>query len=131
MVVVDTTVWIDYLAGSPNSHTLWVDQRLGVKRLGLTDLIFCEILQGVRSNVQFTYFKRDLEKLPVFNTGGRTLALAAAENYRFLRTRGITIRGTIDCLIATFCLVEGHQLLHRDRDFEPFETHLGLRVVHP
>jgi predicted nucleic acid-binding protein len=67
----------------------------------------------------------------VYATGGTELALAASDNYRFLRKRGITIRKTIDCLIATFCIREGHALLHRDRDFDPFEEHLGLKVVHP
>lgn len=131
MILVDTTVWIDYLAGSANPQTLWLDQRIGLQSVGLTDLIFCEVLQGVRSDAQFPYFKRDLEKFPIFNTGGQRLALAAAENYRWLRKRGITVRRTIDCLIATFCLREGHELLHRDRDFDPFEAQLGLRVVHP
>src|SRR5579863_10306424 len=98
MVLVDTTVWSDYLAGTANAQTLWLDSRLGTKLLGLTDLIFCEVLQGVRSDAHYLYFKRDLEKLPIFNTGGQRFALAAAENYRFLRKRGITIRTTIDCL---------------------------------
>ena len=131
MVLIDTTVWIDYLAGVANPQTLWLDSRVGTQRLGLTDLIFCEVLQGVRSDAQFPYFKRDLERLLIFNTGGRHLALASAENYRFLRKRGITVLGTVDCIIATFCLAEGHELLHRDRDFDAFETHLGLRVIHP
>jgi hypothetical protein len=75
--------------------------------------------------------RRDLSKFEVFETGGEALAVASAQNYRSLRSRGDTIRKTIDCLIATFCLTEGHSLLHRDHDFDPFEKHLGLRVVHP
>ena len=131
MVLIDTTVWIDYLAGSANPQTLWLDERIGRQSVGLTDLIFCEVLQGIRSDAQFPYFKRDLERFPIFNTGGKHIALAAAENYRLLRKRGITVRKTVDCLIATFCLREGHALLHCDRDFDVFEAHLGLRVMHP
>ena len=131
MVIVDTTVWIDYLAGAANGQTSWLDRELDRRRLGLTDLILCEVLQGVRSDPAFARVRRDLEKFHVFETGGIDLALAAAQNYRLLRRRGATVRKTIDCLIATFCLQSGHQLLHRDRDFDPFEKHLGLLVVHP
>ncbi len=69
--------------------------------------------------------------MSVLSSGGVEIAVAAAENYRILRTKGITVRKTIDCLIATFCIREGHELLHRDRDFDPFEMHLGLQVIHP
>lgn len=131
MVLVDTTVWIDYLAGTKNEHTAWLDRQLGQQPLGLTDLIYCEVLQGIRSDTVFLQVQRDLARLAIFETGGTHLALAAARNYRFLRGRGITIRKTIDCFIATFCLETEQQLLHRDRDFDAFETHLGLRVVHP
>ena len=131
MVIVDTTVWIDYLAGTANGQTSWLDRELSRQRLGLTDLILCEVLQGIRRDPAFARARRDLEKFHIFETGGIDLALAAAQNYRLLRRRGATVRKTIDCLIATFCLQAGHQLLHRDRDFDPFEKHLGLRVVHP
>jgi predicted nucleic acid-binding protein len=131
MVIVDTTVWIDYLAGTANGQTSWLDRELDRQRLGLTDLILCEVLQGIRSDSAFTRARRDLEKFHIFESGGIDLALAAAQNYRLLRRRGATVRKTMDCLIATFCLQAGHQLLHHDRDFDPFEKHLGLRVVHP
>jgi predicted nucleic acid-binding protein len=131
MTVVDTTVWIDYLGGNVNPHTDWLDRELNQQRLGLTDLILCEILQGIRRDSDFTRVRRDLCRFEVFDTGGEVLAVASAQNYRFLRSRGHTIRKTIDCLTATFCLLEGHSLLHRDHDFDPFETHLGLRVTHP
>jgi predicted nucleic acid-binding protein len=75
--------------------------------------------------------RREMSKFEVFDTGGTELAVASAQNYRLLRTRGLTIRKTIDCLIATFCLMAGHSLLHRDHDFDPFEKQLGLRVLHP
>jgi len=131
MTIVDTTVWIDYLGGTANPHTEWLDRQLTQERLGLTDLILCEILQGIRGDSTFMQVRRDLSKFEVFETGGEALAVASAQNYRFLRSRGHTVRKTIDCLIATFCQTEGHSLLHRDHDFEPFEMYLGLRVVHP
>jgi predicted nucleic acid-binding protein len=131
MTIVDTTVWIDYLGGTANPHTDWLDRELKQQRLGLTDLILCEILQGIRGDSTFSRVHRDLSKFEVFDTGGKPLAVASAQNYRFLRSRGHTVRKTIDCLIATFCLTEQHSLLHRDRDFDPFEKYLGLRVLHP
>lgn len=131
MVIVDTTVWIDYLGGISNQQTLWLDKELGRQRVGLTDLILCEVLQGIRSDAVFAEVRRDLLKFRLFDTGGIDVAVAASQNYRSLRLRGYTVRKTIDCLIATFCLEAGHELLHRDHDFDPFEEHLGLRVVHP
>ena len=131
MTLVDTTVWIYYLGGNVNPHTDWLDRELNQQRLGLTDLILWEILQGIRRDSDFTQVRRDLSRFEVFDTGGEFLAVASAQNYRSLRSHGHTIRKTIDCLIATFCLLEGHSLLHRDRDFDPFETHFGLRVIHP
>ncbi len=131
MTIVDTTVWIDYLGGTANPHTDWLDRELDQQRLGFTDLILCEILQGIRANSDFTRVRRELSRFEVFDTGGEALAVASAQNYRFLRSHGHTIRKTIDCLIATFCLVEGHSLLHRDHDFDPSEKYLGLRVIHP
>lgn len=131
MTIVDTTVWIDYFGGTANPHTEWLDRELGRQPLGLTDLILCEILQGIRADSDFNRVRRDLSKLDILSTGGETLAIASAQNYRLLRSHGHTIRKTIDCLIATFCIAEGHFLLHRDHDFAPFEKHLGLRVIHP
>ena len=129
MVIVDTTVWIDYLRGAENPETLWLDRELQRQRLGLTDLILCEVLQGIRDQDAFARTQAQLLKFQVFPTGGIVLAIAAAQNYRQLRERGYTVRKTIDCLIATFCLRESHQLLHRDHDFDSFETVLGLDVV--
>lgn len=131
MTIVDTTVWIDYLRGAANPHTDWLDGELNRQRLGLTDLILCEVLQGIGGDSTFTRVRRDLSRFEVFDTGGEAMAVAAARNYRSLRSRGHTVRKTIDCLIATFCLMERHSLLHRDHDFDAFEKHLGLRVVQP
>jgi predicted nucleic acid-binding protein len=131
MTIVDTTVWIDYLDGTANPHTQWLDRELNQQRLGLTDLILYEVLRGIRGDSTFTRVRLDMTKFEIFDTGGEALAVTSAQNYRFLRARGHTVRKTIDCLIATFCLTGGHILLHRDRDFDLFEEHLGLRVLHP
>ncbi len=131
MVIVDTTVWIDYFRGTQTPQTVWLDSELERQRLGITDLILCEVLQGIQDDRQFSRARHELLKLEVCTMGGTELALAAAQNYRALRARGYTVRRTIDCLIATFCLLHDHVLLHNDRDFEPFERVLGLRVLHP
>src|SRR5207253_8411366 len=99
--------------------------------LALPDVILCEVLQGVRDDVAAKRVEQQLFKLEVFETGGVDLAREAARNYRTLRGRGHTVRKTIDCLIATFCLREEHSLLHRDRDFDPFEKFLNLSVIRP
>jgi predicted nucleic acid-binding protein len=88
-------------------------------------------LQGIPTEGEAARTLKELRRFEVFGTAGVELATAAARNYRALRTRGKTVRKTIDCLIATFCLVHQHSLLHRDRDFDPFEDVLGLQVVHP
>jgi predicted nucleic acid-binding protein len=131
MVIVDTTVWIDYLAGVVNAESAWLDRALHRERLGLTDLILSEVLQGVRDDDAFTRVRDDLLRFRIFAARGPDLAIAAAQNYRSLRQRGFTIRKTIHCWIATFCLLSGHKLLHRDRDYNTFEKVLGLQVVHP
>jgi predicted nucleic acid-binding protein len=131
VVIVDTTVWIDYFQGVENPETEWLNTELDRQRLGLTDIILCEVLQGVRDDVVAKEVERRLLNLEVFDTGGVAVAREAARNYRALRSRGYTVRKTIDCLIATFCLRGQHSLLHRDRDFDPFETFLELSVIHP
>jgi|SRR3984885_2525918 len=131
MVIVDTTGWIDYLRGLRNKETDYFDRELGRQRFGLTDLILCETLQGVGDDNTFTRVLRELRKFEVFETGSQELAIEAARNFRNLRRRGRTVRKTIDCLIATFCLRYGHSLLHRDRNYDYFEHFLGLTVIHP
>jgi predicted nucleic acid-binding protein len=130
VVIVDTTVWIDYFQDASNPETDWLDAELDRQRLGLTDIILCEVLQGVRDESTAIDVERRLLKLKVFESGGVDLAREASRNYRLLRSRGHTVRKTIDCLIATFCIREEHSLLHRDRDFDPFEKFLNLSVVH-
>ena len=131
MVIVDTTVWVDYFRGTQNPETDWLDAELDRQRLAMTDLILCEVLQGVRDEAAARVVERRLLELELFETGGVDLAREAAQNYRTLRGHGHTVRKTVDCLIATFCLHGQHSLLHRDRDFDPFERILQLSVVHP
>ena len=131
MVIVDTTVWVDYLRGLQTPQVGWLEKEIGLQRIGLTDLNLCEVLQGVKDTRQATSVHRELSNFEVFSTGGGVLAIRSAANYRKLRAVGFTIRKTIDCLIATFCITNGHALLHRDRAFRPFEEKLGLQVVHP
>jgi predicted nucleic acid-binding protein len=130
MILVDATVWIDYLNGVATPQTGWLDENLPNQRLGLTDITLCEVLQGVKDRNQAVRVRQDLMAFEILTTGGTDLALAAADNYRALRELGITVRKTIDCWIASFCIREGHSLLHNDRDFNGFERHLGLKVVH-
>jgi predicted nucleic acid-binding protein len=130
MIVVDSSVWIDYFQGVQNWQTIWLDRSLN-RRIALIDVILCEVLQGIKTETQFQATHSKLRKFSILSTGGEELAIAAAKNYRTLRSRGVTVRTTIDCLIATICITEGHTLLHSDRDFDGFEKHLGLSVVHP
>jgi hypothetical protein len=128
-VIVDSSVLIDYLADRSTSQTDWLEQNFRRRRIGITTLILSEVLQGIRSDDQFAETLRMLEHLALFEAGSRDLAVRSASNYRALRRRGITIRNTIDCLTATFCIGEGYELLHNDRDFDPFQEHLFLEVV--
>ena len=130
MVLIDASVWIDYLRGTRTAEAEWLDQHLGAQPMGLADLTLCEVLQGVSDQLA-TEVRTRLLALTVLNTGGTDVALMAADNYQHLRRQGFTVRKTIDCWLATFCLREDHALLHRDRDFDPFERFLGLRVIHP
>ncbi len=131
MIIVDTSVWIDFGRETATPQTDWLENELKRRRLAITDLILCEVLQGIRDDRNYHEARDALLKLEVFPTGGTNFALAAAENYRALRKKGTTIRKTIDCLIATFCILNGHSLLHSDRDFDAFEKELGLQVIHP
>ena len=124
MVIVDSTVWVDYLNGKINEETRLLEARIGREEIGLTDII-----ARSRSEKEFEEVKAKLSEFSIFPTGGSEMAVETAMNYQKLRTKGFTVRKTIDCWIATFCLYEGHELLHRDRDFDPFESELRLRVV--
>ena len=131
MVIVDTTLWVDYLNGVSTPQVEWLERETSRQRLGLLDLMVCEILQGLSTDDEAARVLRHLQRFVIFETGGLDVAVAAARNYRRLRSRGRTVRKTIDCLIATFCLERDHALLHHDRDFDAFEELLELQVVHP
>lgn len=131
MVIVDTAVWIDYLRGRITKQTSWFERELKHRRFGLTDLILCEILQGVADESMARQVLYELRVFEIYDTGGEELAVAAARNFRLLFQRGRTVRKTIDGLIATFCLRQAYSLLHCDRDYDHFEALLGLSVIHP
>jgi len=129
VILVDSSVWIDFFRNKPTLQAEWLDRNLGVEGLVVGDLILAEVLQGFKDDKGFNEAKRLLGQLEQVNVGGADLAIEAARNYRRLRTIGVTVRGTVDVLIATRCLADGLRLLHSDRDFDSFEQHLGLRVV--
>ena len=131
MLVVDSTVWVDYFNGQVNPHTDYLDAALGVQSILVGDIILGEVLQGFRSDADFEKARQALGKFRQVAMLNPTLAVQSAMNYRALRKVGITIRKTVDCFIATFCIENNHLLLHRDSDFDPFEQLLALEVVHP
>ena len=131
MVIVDSSVWIDYLNGVENPESDWLEWHVDQQRLGLTTIILTEVLQGIGDEKTAGMVYRELQQFEIFVASSASLAVAAGRNCRTLRRRGKTVRKTIDVLIATFCIEERHSLLHRDRDFDPFEQLLGLSVVHP
>ena len=129
MIVVDSSVWIAYFNGHVTRETELLDELLGVEPIMTGDLILAEVLQGFRSDSGYRKAKAALDALVFSPMIGRKVALASARNYRRLRTNGITVRKTIDMLIASFCIENGHRLLHADRDFDVIEAHLGLVVL--
>lgn len=129
MIVVDSGVWIDFFNGIGTRQTDLLDQLLGSQPILIGDLILTEVLQGFRDETDFRNARAAMDTLIFEPMAGRHVAIASAHNYRTLRARGITPRKTIDMLIATFCIENGHQLLHTDRDFEPLSEHLGLMVL--
>jgi predicted nucleic acid-binding protein len=131
VTIIETSVWIDQINAKDTPQTQWLNRNLLTQRIALTDLILTEVLQGIRSDTAFITARDKLLALTIFNTAGRDLALASAQNYRTLRKKGITVRSTPDCITATYCIREGHALLHNDRDFDAFEKYLGLMVIHP
>jgi predicted nucleic acid-binding protein len=129
VALVDTSVWIDYFNGQENAATRRLDELLSSTIVIVGDLILAEVLQGFRSDADHRTAKNLLMNLDVRVLGGVALALKAADNFRALRAKGITVRKTVDCVIATYCMEHAISLLHNDRDFDAFEKHLGLRVV--
>lgn len=126
MILVDTSVWIDYLNGVYNQHTDTLDAGIVEGTVAMGDLIFLEILQGIRDDRQYRLTKQTLLTLGRLEMFGKGMPEKCAENYRTLRKKGITIRKTTDVIIATFCIERRMPLLFIDRDFIPFVDHLGL-----
>ena len=129
LILVDSSVWIDYFKGTITAQTERLDALLGHEPLAIGDLILTEVLQGFDNDRDFNEARRMLTSLTVVELGGQEIAIQAAKNSRALRRLGVTVRKTIDALIATRCIESGYDLLHSDRDFDPFAKHLSLRVV--
>jgi predicted nucleic acid-binding protein len=127
MIVVDSSVWIDYFRGSLTPQTECLDTLLSSELLAVGDVILTEVLQGFSSERDYNQARKLMTSLDVIDIGGQDIALAAARNFRTLRALGVTVRKTIDTLIATCCIENDFALLYSDRDFEPFARHLGLR----
>ena len=129
MVLVDSSVWIDQINQVASPQVRRLHELMPDEPLLIGDLILCEVLQGFRSEAQARLVERSLSRFERVTLCSPELAVRAADNYRFLRSRGITIRKTIDLIIGTFCIERGHALLHSDRDFAPMERLLGLQTV--
>ena len=127
MILVDSSVWIDYFRGTQTPQTEKLDGLLSNEPIAVGDLILTEVLQGFGSERDFNEAKRLLTSLLIVELGGQDVAIQAARNFRLLRGQGITIRKTVDTVIATRCIESGFILLYSDRDFDPFVQHLGLR----
>jgi len=129
MILVDSSVWIDYFNGNQTSQTDWLDSSLGETPIVIGNLILTEVLQGFQNDKDFKIAKDLLVRIPFMSMGGQTLALESAMNYRLLRRKGVTVRKTIDVIIGTFCIQNQLTLLHSDRDFDPMVKYLGLKII--
>ncbi len=130
MIIVDSSVWIDYFAGRELPQVTRLRELLAAEAdLGVLDLVVMEVLQGCRTDTSLEKLRKALDAFAHFECGGYERAVRAARNHRSLRQAGVTPRRAVDVLIATFCLDENMVLLHNDRDFDPMEKHLGLRVL--
>ncbi len=129
MVIVDTSAWIEYLKDGIPRVVKKVDQCLEQDMVGIGDLVYCEIMQGIRSPRERSQVSSLLLALPQFNMVGFDIAEKSAANYRLLRSKGVTVRKTIDVLIGTFCAEHGLQLLHHDSDFNLMAKLIGLKIL--
>jgi len=129
MIVIDSSVWIDYFNGKRTKQTSLLDSLLGSELIVIGDLILTEVLQGFQEDRDFKKARELLDSLIFMQMLGKKLAIKSAENYRILRKKGLTVRKTIDVIIATFCISNNLPLLHSDRDFRPMERHLNLKVI--
>jgi predicted nucleic acid-binding protein len=131
LILVDTSVWVDYFRGVATPTTDQLDAWLGTEDLLVGDIILTELLQGFTSDRAFRLAQTRLSELPMIDIAGQDIAAEAAQNYRRLRGLGVTVRKTTDTLIATRCLNDGYRLLYSDRDFDSFVEHLGLQSANP
>jgi predicted nucleic acid-binding protein len=129
MILVDSSVWIDFFNGKKTTQTDFLEEVLGKEIIGIGDLILTEVLQGFSSKSDALKAQENFEDLSYFSLVGKEVAIQAAYNYRELRLRGVTIRKTIDVLIGTFCIANDTTLLHCDKDFEPMVSYLGLKSI--
>ena len=129
MILVDSSVWIDYFNGNHTSQTDWLDSSLGSMPIIMGDLILTEVLQGFQNDHDFKTARDLLLGIPFMSMGGQSLALESAMNYRHLRKKGVTVRKTIDIIIGTFCIHNRLTLLHCDHDFDPMVRYLGLKII--
>ena len=130
MLIIDSTVWIAYFNGLENPETDYLHTMVDKMPILIGDLILAEVLQGFRVDADFEKARRTLGKYIQVEMVSPALALQSARNYRLLRRKGITVRKTIDSLIATYCIENEHDFLHSDSDFDGYEKHLGLKVIH-
>ena len=126
MILVDSSVWIDYFSGLDSPEADKLDNILGIRPVAICDLILTEVLQGFRSDKDYKAARRVFEDVTIFDMLGEKMAIKSAENFRALRKKGITVRKTADVIIATFCIDQKLPLLFSDKDFKPFVKHLGL-----
>lgn len=129
MILVDSSVWIDYFLGRDTPQVEILDRSLGVRAIGVGDLVLTEVLQGFRDDKDYRIARLIMDELTVFDMLGKDLAIKSAENFRKLRKKGITIRKTADVIIATYCIEHEMPLLFSDKDFKPFVQHLQLTEV--
>ena len=129
MILVDSSVWIDYFNGKTTTKTDWLDSALGHEQIIMGDLILVEVLQGFQSDTDFKTARKMLLNFPFLEMVGEELAIKSALNYRLLRKYGVTVRKTIDIMIGTFCIHHRFSLLHDDRDFDPIKKYLKLNTI--
>lgn len=129
MILVDSSVWIDYFNGQDNKQTNTLNDALGLRPVAVGDLILAEVLQGFKDDKDYKTAKSLFDDLIIYDLVGKNMAVKSADNFRALRKKGITVRKPVDVIIATFCIEKKLPLLFLDKDFKPFVKHLGLSAV--
>ncbi len=129
MILVDSSVWIDYFNGNPSKSSEYLDAALGTENIIMGDLIMVEVLQGFKNDKDFKKAKQLLSSFEIHEMLNEGIAIKSAENFRILRKKGVTVRKTIDSIIATYCIENQVSLLQSDRDFLPFAKYLGLQLL--